>query len=111
MITEVGVPFKYALKFSIAISIALKREALVNHAICAVIEVLFKWNSGLSFFGGSSRITSRPAPYTLPERNASAKASSTINPPLAVLIKMTPSFILANASASKVFSVEGVNGA
>ena len=41
--------------------------------------------------GGSETKTSRAAPATLPESNASIKSPSSINPPRATFITLTPS--------------------
>ena len=47
--------------------------------------------------------TSTPAPATLPDLSAAARASSTTSPPRAQLMMRTPSFILAIAAASMMF--------
>ena len=58
---------------------------------------LLRSSSGLSV-AGSLLNTSIPAIAILPEVNPSRRASSLYNPPLAQLIKMTPSFIFAISS-------------
>jgi hypothetical protein len=47
----------------------------------------------LSSVGGSSLHASRPAPVIIPSSNASARASSSITPPLAVLMTTADFFI------------------
>mmetsp|Transcript_4926 Transcript_4926/g.14757 ORF Transcript_4926/g.14757 Transcript_4926/m.14757 type:complete len:220 (-) Transcript_4926:777-1436(-) len=65
---------------------------------------------GLSAGGGSTAKTSRAAPAISLLSKASAKALSSITPPLATLITTALGFMFLKTSALNILSVEGVRG-
>ena len=76
-----------------------------------LIKQLGNPRSGESRTMGSGSVTSRPAAKICPEDSAAARAFSSHNPPLAVLMKTAVDFMRANASAPKTLYVSGVSGA